>query len=268
MHGQTHNKRPRRYLAQGSQVKVTLELPGVIRLADKFLLVTVRADLVQRVVDEWPRDLFEWDVREGEISSLMTTAQSQPVWVPARPIAARLPEPASAIMFAQEFGCPQILPAAFYLLARISVTDEWEADTEHGYELRAAWSRLDTTNLLRYMRGCKAMVDYHRCISSEFDRGEMLCQECRPPWSLPGYIRYTGAPPVDYDDKRYGCLQYVRTLRDMAWKSCPPHELLRGFTELQKKDASDELNKTHPNGLCEDCSLYFWEWVHETRLSV
>ena len=37
----------------------------------------------------------------------------------------RLPEPASAIVFAQEFGCPKILPSTFYRLLQISFKADW-----------------------------------------------------------------------------------------------------------------------------------------------
>ena len=41
------------------------------------------------------------------------------------PLSDVIPEPVSAIVFAQEFGCPEILPAAFYRLLQIDFNDDW-----------------------------------------------------------------------------------------------------------------------------------------------
>ena len=64
-----------------------------------------------------------------------------------------LPEPASAIRFAVEFGCEEILPAAFYQLARTSIGDDWDAP----YRLLhcpARWSLLTGDDFHRYVLGC------------------------------------------------------------------------------------------------------------------
>ncbi|KAI0367347.1 hypothetical protein BV20DRAFT_1000884 [Pilatotrama ljubarskyi] len=268
---------PSRYLGRGSQVQVTLELPRAVRLADKYLLDTVRADLVQRVADDWPSGLFEWEIREGEISSILTALQDwhlSPAMDPGfskrkHAIAARLPEPASAIMFAQEFGCREVLPAAFYLLARINVTDDYDAGVRPcwSYEprLSASWSRLDQRNLLRYIRGCEAMDQYYKSISDGFDDGMwMLSEDCLPWWA---YAGDPGEVPINYDDKQYVCLQYIRKLRDIAWEPCSPREILRGFSALYKAEHSVELKRSCPSGLCEQCSSIFWRWVRDTQLS-
>lgn len=141
-----------------------VELSGVVRLADKYVGDELRAQLIQHVTEGWPTTLHEWDVREGEASAITTSLARTNRLSRRRSIGPYLadvvPEPASAIMFAQEFGCHEILPAAYYQLARISVKADLDNRNANHSQRLARWSALDNSSLLRHLHGREALEEY------------------------------------------------------------------------------------------------------------
>ncbi len=73
----------------------------------------------------------------------------------SQPLAHAVPEPASAIHFALEFGCAEILPAAFYQLARSDVAMDWDNPTSYtaSWDTPVRWSLLAVPDLLRCLLG-------------------------------------------------------------------------------------------------------------------
>lgn len=72
--------------------------------------------LVRHVCEDWPTTLDEYDIQQAELDMFLQVARANPFpkYTPDRGrMADTIPEPASAILFAQEFGCREILPAAF-----------------------------------------------------------------------------------------------------------------------------------------------------------
>ena len=70
------------------------------------------------------------------------------------PLRACFPEPASAVMFAREFGCPEILPAAFYQLARTPITRDWDSVDDSPTARPARWALVDSADFRRFVTGC------------------------------------------------------------------------------------------------------------------
>ncbi|KAI1787046.1 hypothetical protein LXA43DRAFT_896846 [Ganoderma leucocontextum] len=160
---------------------------GVIRLADKYCLQSLHDHLVKQVAADWPTTVHEWDVLQGEIAAvwkLALTAANPPFGgLPDDGAFSDLiPEPVSAIRFAQEFGCPEILPAAFYQLAHISLKNDWRlrdhpgdpADRAAKRDPLARWSMLGHDNLLRCLRGFQELDEYFPPIRT------FVCERCRP----------------------------------------------------------------------------------------
>ncbi|KAI1782984.1 hypothetical protein LXA43DRAFT_848584, partial [Ganoderma leucocontextum] len=140
-----------------------LTISGVVRLADKYVIEPLHRCLVQQVCEDWPATLDEYDVKQSEIDTLRAVAASSSTTFKYTPDGGRLadviPEPASAILFAQEFGCRQILPAAFYRLSLIPLEHDW-SEPGHTRKPLARWSMLDRENLVRCMRGCQKLSEY------------------------------------------------------------------------------------------------------------
>ncbi|KAH7903104.1 hypothetical protein BJ138DRAFT_1021138, partial [Hygrophoropsis aurantiaca] len=94
--------------------------PAIVRLLfdllDKYEVHRFRDDLVQSLEAQWPRDLQKWDKLEAGINCVLRNRRGVGN--------ANLPEPASAIALARDFSIPSILPAAFYQLSRLSISDD------------------------------------------------------------------------------------------------------------------------------------------------
>lgn len=158
-----------------------LTVTGVVRLADKYLIEPLHRRLVQQVCDDWPATLNDYDIRQGEVEALRQVAKSNTPfeYTPdggGGRISDVIPEPVSDILFAREFGCPQILPAAFYQLSLIPVAYDWSKQFDH--KPLARWTMLDGENLLRCMQGCQVTRQYRPCISEFLSDG---CEDVREP---------------------------------------------------------------------------------------
>ncbi|KAI0710586.1 hypothetical protein C8Q76DRAFT_798141 [Earliella scabrosa] len=81
-------------------------LTPIVRMVSKYLVDSVRDNLVRRVVEDWPRTLEEWDRQEAIEPVVMgapfkyDSRNALPQQAPhKRPVAQSFPEPASAIRF-------------------------------------------------------------------------------------------------------------------------------------------------------------------------
>ncbi len=82
---------------------------------------------MQKVKEDWAITLEDWDRREAEIEAMRSVKLiSGAPTSSSKPLAQSVPEPPSAIRFALEFGCPEILPAAFYQLSLTDATHDWD----------------------------------------------------------------------------------------------------------------------------------------------
>ncbi|OJT06746.1 hypothetical protein TRAPUB_2399 [Trametes pubescens] len=95
---------PSQYLLRSSHPDTALELYGAAKLADKYMMNTVRSAMVKRVAMDWPTTRDEWDARQTGIQNLRSKAVLDRPRPGKRPrkliLALRTPEPVSAIMFA------------------------------------------------------------------------------------------------------------------------------------------------------------------------
>ncbi|KAI1784933.1 hypothetical protein LXA43DRAFT_860435, partial [Ganoderma leucocontextum] len=149
-----------------------IAVSGVVRLADKYLLEPLHKRLVAQVVEDWPTTLRGWDVQQAEIQAIkdaIFTMGDDPV-DRGPPLSDVIPEPVSAIVFAQEFGCPEILPSAFYRLLQMNFNHDWSLRVPelgpHPHPSScsplalARWNLLDRDNLGRYIHGLQAAEEY------------------------------------------------------------------------------------------------------------
>ena len=233
-------------------------MAGVTRLADKYLLETLRKHLIDLVVSDWPKTLQEWDYREKEVLACFDNGISN-----GQPrVCDMFPEPVTAINFAREFGCTEILPAAFYQLSTMRVERHaWEDDV-HGDTLsRARWSLLDKDDLLRYIRGCQTLWSFRA------DTEYFLCPQCKPEmW------RHPFDPEGDDLHQRLPCYAYVDKLFQRVWSGSGPDgvpkNILRLYAEMQ--DDTDVPLPQHgfPRTLCTSCWCTFGDKIAELRQEI
>lgn len=139
-----------------------LILAGPLRLAKKYDMEGVRARLVKHVTADWPVTLIEWDRQLADFEAiemeLLQLQRNNDENSPRQFLSDHIPEPASAIAFAREFGCSEILPAAFYRLAVTPIDHDWDPHYETNDALYdnvqvARWSRVSAEDLRCMLRG-------------------------------------------------------------------------------------------------------------------
>ncbi|PIL26918.1 hypothetical protein GSI_10056 [Ganoderma sinense ZZ0214-1] len=251
-----------------------------IRIADKYLVDGLHRYLVQKVQDDWPFTLEDWDRREAEIEAMRqakyisgapSSSSSQP---PS--LAHAVPEPASAIRFALEFGCPSILPAAFYQLARTHVMKDW--DNPRSYvartDLPARWTLLDAADLLRFLRGT-AQISEHgaAAVSLNTDEtfSEVLQPRCLPWWedtAYPGDVRWEVEEREGRDPEAYPCYVLLqRILGEVFRETAPgvrdPLKVLKECVDYER--AFPEIEAGTTKRLCMACDERFKEWIPGAR---
>ena len=219
-----------------------LVVRGVIRLADKYCIEPLREHLIQVVVTDWPTTLQEWDVFQIEIQAVkerLAITNRGKKGPELEHLCNYIPEPASAIVFAQEFaaGGRQILPAAYYQLLSISPHFEWNSDWKK-IALVARWSLLDRDTLLRCLKGSETVTGYR---PTPF---QLLSLGCYPP------ITYE----EDSDTLRSSpCYSFLRHMITSIWDS---------RTGILRKDPLDFLSKcleyetsrgNYREELCDEC---------------
>lgn len=85
----------------------------------------LRQRIVAHVEADWPQSLLQWDRLEAEIRAMVDTwHEEHRCATNFKYIDDYLPEPASAIRLARDYGIPNILPAAFYHLSRLSINND------------------------------------------------------------------------------------------------------------------------------------------------
>ena len=228
-----------------------IAVSGVVRLADKYFLEPLRKRLVTQVADDWPTTLREWDIHQAEIKAI-TDAGFTRFDDPAErgpPLCDVIPEPASAIVFAQEFGCPEILPAAFYQLLQIHIKHDWSMQPVHKPAgpgpypwcplALARWGLLDKDNLARYVHGLHAAEDYVPDVLSFVSRG-----------CIPGFHEGWESDPTS------SCFLYVQNMLDVLGNRKGirgARDPLRWLADCLHRDRFPELSERYPKGLCEHC---------------
>ena len=250
----------------------------------------LHARLVRQVTDDWPRTLHEWDQYEAEATAISAAIASDgpSVRPPGyRRLADCVPEPAAAIMFATEFGCTDVLPAAFYQLARSRADEDWsllgrakeggvarapsdakaqaKADGAGGgprLARLARWGELDCETLLRYMRGCARLDDFRERMLAADVIACAISPGCRPWWSCPEVPR----PRERGEGGAAPCFDFVTALFEWAWLRRRTRDPLRALKDcLEWRTAPARVYEVCPDGLCNRCAVVLQDWVTEMR---
>lgn len=141
-----------RKLCSKRRADVPLDVSGLLSIADKYLVANITQYISEHIIAEWPQTLEEWRVRAVELENI------------GRNSTRSLPEPASAIWFANAHDIPEILPAAFFHLSNIPAGNEWIDNPPPEDQLppelmpgttsfSARWSMLDSRSAIQLMRG-------------------------------------------------------------------------------------------------------------------
>ncbi|KAH7924482.1 hypothetical protein BV22DRAFT_505902 [Leucogyrophana mollusca] len=101
------------------------KIRACLLLAKKYQVQSLYDHLVALFRADWPADLKEWDDLEEEVAFRLDQVNSdfsglREAW----DVDNSFPEPASAIQLAHDFDIPEVLPAAYYHLSRLKLTQD------------------------------------------------------------------------------------------------------------------------------------------------
>lgn len=241
-----------------------LLVQGILKLSAKYQVDSIKAQIVQRLEDDWPTSALAW-LRLCNDERLFNEDHMRYETLKIGEYAEdKFPEPASAIRLARDFDIPSILPAAYLKLLFADPTLDWDAirnkeDTSHSRLSRSArWSLLDATDLRRLAQGRARLVtclpQVHRAfmIRNEVCRGadgdddgapdcHTLVVRQHNAFAAARYSSFwTGVQEAEKPDP----IQTLQGLRDAAeeWKLCTScTELFRSKVAFEIKKLWDDL---------------------------
>ena len=143
---------------------VTLQpLLHILTLMHKFEMDTIRQQLISSIENGWPSTLSQWDAFELYVEArtrVLRDGFHSDLICGIHQLDDLFPEPAAAIHLACECGLPNIIPAAFYHLSRLSIYDDWDeirqsTDIPDYAQPSARWALLTGKHFLCLIKGQK-----------------------------------------------------------------------------------------------------------------
>ncbi|KIP07173.1 hypothetical protein PHLGIDRAFT_127803 [Phlebiopsis gigantea 11061_1 CR5-6] len=166
---------------------IPAKLTNVMRIATKYQIDTVRRRIIDIMHDSWPQTFEHWLRYQSEIAVLRTMhAGRDDGLVDGKSFEECIPEPASAIRFAQDFDVPSILPFAFYTLAGIPIHHDWDEMRKGNGHKRSAnartqsrtarWDLLDVQDYKKVMAYREALAErVCQVVLARYGREEAIC---------------------------------------------------------------------------------------------
>lgn len=137
---------------------------GILRLATKYLIDSLRAKALAHLHVAWPLDLKAWDAREDVLRSYEVDGFS---------CGHRYPHPFALINLAREIDAPSLLPSAFYDISRLSFTQILETNNDEPVSLE----RLSMADMQRLCLGKEAMQHTITALIRNMGTGSYIRQQ-------------------------------------------------------------------------------------------
>lgn len=137
-----------------------LKIKGLLHLATKYDMTSIRSMLIQQLESDWPLNLEDWrkmyDQQQDFLRRKATTFDSHNLDL-------NFPEAASAFRMAVDYDIPSIIPAIVYTLITIPLTHNWDdertfphgklyGDIAKGKIRTAKWEMLTVKEILQIAR--------------------------------------------------------------------------------------------------------------------
>lgn len=240
-----------------------LVVRGILKLAAKYQVDSIRARIIQHLEEDWPTSALAW-LRFSHDERLYNADCARYVTLEDGKFPEdKFPEPAAAVRLARDFDIPSILPAAYLRLLYADATLDWDdircrKDMSHGRNTRSArWRLLDHTDMLRIAQGRMRLVlclpQVHRAFmlgsaachstsdgSDDEDDGSPNCHQIivkkHNEFSVARYSSFwTGVEEAGRPDP----ISVLQGLRDVAadWKMCS------SCTELFRSRVAGEIKR-------------------------
>lgn len=160
----------------------------LLTLADKYHIETLKDKLIAHFSADWPRTLKEWDVLDIA-REVHWHERTQPIDCTDWP-EDLLPEPISALIFAQKARIPEILPALYLDIHRAARGVDWDIakdnPSKHSIRKGARWNMATTQHLLTLLAvqgAIDSVVGLYTCdmlTDNELDEDCRTLRTCQP----------------------------------------------------------------------------------------
>ncbi|KAG1753377.1 hypothetical protein EDB19DRAFT_1979134 [Suillus lakei] len=171
-----------------------IRLRGLLNIAQKYQVNQLYEHIVTSIKADWPQTLPRWDFLDDINRQRMLEPQTTLPWDPVLDDEQKMSEPAAAIRIAREFDIPEVLPAAFYHLARIEIScdyDEAQQELCPRSEHAARWGMLTQEDMSCLVRGKEEIAS----IMDHFvnQTRSKCCHPCKSSWEetlfMMNYVR-------------------------------------------------------------------------------
>lgn len=115
-----------------SDPNMPLECAPLMRLAIKYNIPSLHDTIRNHFRSEWPPTLSAWDYAQDRVKTVRAAcSHDRDSKLNGLYVDDMFPEPVSAIVFALQFNCPDIVPVALYQLVLTDPWDDWDAARRH-----------------------------------------------------------------------------------------------------------------------------------------
>ncbi|EIW87224.1 hypothetical protein CONPUDRAFT_96556 [Coniophora puteana RWD-64-598 SS2] len=158
------------------------KIDGILTLAKKYRITPLWDRLVDHFKADWPQTLTDWDVLESEMAirqqARLELAEDLPF------IDEVFPEPGAAIRLARDLDIQEVLPAAFYHLSRLKITQDRRVEgqsSESNHEDDLIWHRVEGGRTANWSF---LSIEDFRCLLSGRENIERYLRTKYPDFSL------------------------------------------------------------------------------------
>lgn len=222
-----------------------------MKLAAKYEIDSVQERIQSIMRDTWPVTFAGWLRSLGEIKVVedLVKHDSQKYvyrkFVSGKRLDECVPEPASAIRLAHDYNIPDILPAAYYMLATISVENDWDEASSNKPKDRlrrsARWALLDGADMRRVSRVRERLVETFDALLATYTSEEYLRNQ-------------TASCEREVGDKNE-CFEYVDELADIWSEELVPSDGKYTYNRFDPLRLLDTIQgKVGRSDLCTSCA--------------
>ncbi|TDL17685.1 hypothetical protein BD410DRAFT_843478 [Rickenella mellea] len=208
-----------------------LKLEGLLKLATKYDFQRLRRSIIEHFVPAWPATLREWDYLEENMNAW--TVDDSPD-TDSKTLDDVFPEPGAAIHLARLCDIPQVLPAAFYNLSRLSQKYDWSHYHAHCFDSRydslywgqrtARWALLCSEDYRCLLMGKERMDEFVLSLSPKTFGVGMGCRDDATKSKCSGraqkLLDKMGKECKQSRDVLATMLKYERTTQEGVFKLC------------------------------------------------
>ena len=208
---------------RGSDPNFAAGAYGLMSIATKYQADSICKAIVRRLEEEWAQTLSDFVRLKNDFESLCIEGLFD------LDKDRRLPEPASAIRLATDFGIPRVLPIAYYILSTYYIN----SDRRNAHLPR--WNLLRRDELFRYYAGKFKLMEEFSWIDRTYDlvdSDDLGCETVITDWD------YENGNPDDSSECRK-IVKQIRTERSLgletfsgAYHTCTTADLLGSLAQL------------------------------------